>query len=103
MRIPLIDNIPILGPLINNVVDGTTPIGVKDGNPPQQPAGVETKVAVSTVATSIASVVLSLLAPVINKWPAPIRMLANLFLPALVSAIAGYFAPHTARVDAPKS
>lgn len=90
VRIPFIDKIPIIGPVVNDVVDGTTPLG---GGEVKSPAGVETKVTAATMA----SFVMALLAPLLAKLPPPIGWIAALILPPIVTAIAGYFAPHTTR------
>lgn len=90
MRIPLIDRLPIVGPLVNNIVEGTE---VLDIVTPTTPRPVEPKVAASTVATSVTGLVMGLLTPLLNKLPAPIRWIAMAIVPALITALAGYFAP----------
>ena len=94
MRIPLIDNIPIVGPLVNDVVDGTTPLG---GGPVKKPAAVEAKVAAATIATSAVTLVMAFAGPLLAKLPAPLRWLVQWALPPIVTAVAGYLAPHTTR------
>lgn len=90
MRIPLIDRLPIVGPLVNDIVEGTK---VLDVVPTTSPRPVEPKVAASTVATSVTGLVMGLLTPLLNKLPAPIRWIAMAIVPALITALAGYFAP----------
>ena len=90
MRLPLIDRLPIVGPLVNDIVDGTR---VLDVVTPTTPKPVEPKVAASAVATSVTGLVMGLLTPLLNKLPAPIRWIAMAVLPALITGLAGYFAP----------
>jgi len=90
VRLPFIDRLPIVGPLVNDIVDGTR---VLDVVTPTTPRPVEPKVAVSTVATSVTGLVMGLLTPLLAKLPAPIRWIAMAILPALITALAGYFAP----------
>lgn len=90
MRLPLIDHIPFVGPLVNDVVEGTK---VLDVVTPATPKPVEPKVAASAVATSVTGLLMGLLTPLLNKLPAPIRWIAMAILPALITGLAGYFAP----------
>ena len=90
MRLPLIDMIPIVGPLVNGVLQGTKVLEITT---PTTPKPVEPKVAASTVATSVTGLVMGLLTPVLAKLPAPLRWIAMAILPAMITAAAGYFAP----------
>ena len=90
MRLPLIDRLPIVGTLVNDIVDGTR---VLDVVTPTTPKPVEPKVAASTVATSVTGLVMGLLTPLLNKLPAPIRWIAMAIIPALITGLAGYFTP----------
>jgi len=90
MRLPLIDLIPFVGPLVNDVVEGTK---VLDIVTPTTPKPVEAKVAASAVATSVTGLLMGLLTPLLNKLPAPLRWVAMAIVPALITALAGYFAP----------
>jgi hypothetical protein len=90
VRLPLIDRLPIVGPLVNDVVEGAK---VFDVVTPTTPQPVEPKVAASTVATSATGLVMGLLTPLLNRLPAPIRWVTMAILPAIITAAAGYFAP----------
>lgn len=90
MRIPGIDLIPGIGPLVNGVLAGTKVISVTT---PTTPRPVEPKVIATTTATTITGLLMGLLTPLLNMLPAPIRWIAMAILPALITAIAGYFAP----------
>lgn len=90
MRLPLIDMIPVVGPLVNGVLEGTRVVEVTT---PATPRPVEPKVVASTVATSATGLVMGLLTPLLAMLPAPLRWLAMAILPALITAVAGYFAP----------
>ena len=93
MRLPFIDLIPVVGPLVNGVLEGTKVVGITS---PSTPRPVEPKVAASTVATSVTGLLMGLLTPLLAKLPAPIRWVAMAIMPALITAVAGYFAPSAA-------
>ena len=90
MRLPLIDRLPIVGTLVNDIVDGTR---ILDVVTPPTPRPVEPKVAASAVATSVTGLLMGFLTPLLNKLPAPIRWITMAILPAIITATVGYFTP----------
>lgn len=98
LRIPIIDRLPIIGPLINDIVDGTKVVGA---GPAPVPAVVETKVVAATGATAVSGFVLALLGPYLLKLPTPVRWIVKFIVPTLITAAAGYLAPHTERQPTP--
>ena len=93
-------NLPILGDLLS---------GKKVVNPfgaaVPKPAAVETKVAASASAAGLAGFLLGVLSlakssGVLNRLPSWLQMALFTFGPTLITAVAGYLAPHTSRTPA---
>lgn len=88
-------------PLIGGLLSGKTvvnPLNV----PVPQPAAVESKVAASAGAAGLAGFLLGALSlaqesGLLNRLPSWLRMALFTFGPTVITAVAGYLAPHTDR------
>lgn len=91
----ILGKIPVIGTTLAGVVAGTTVVNPLGATEIAVPVGVEVKVTAATVGAGLSGLLVATIAR--SGMPAILRLVLSWAVPAIITALAGYLAPHTTR------